>query len=261
MSSPRADDTWCRSFHPAPDARVRLVCFPHAGGSASYYFPISAALHPGVDVIAVQYPGRQDRRAEPAITSISELADLATRALSGWSDRPLTLFGHSMGAVVAFEVARRLERLGREPDRLFLSGRRAPRHARRDGEMVHLRDDDGLITEIKRLSGTDLEVLGNDELLRMVLPAIRSDYRAIETHHIDDGVRVRCPITALVGDADSMNPPDEVRAWSGYTTGDFDMRVFPGGHFYLANQQREVLGVLTEHFRAAAAPRDTSRDT
>lgn len=104
---------------------MRLVCLPHAGGSASSYFSMSAALTPSVETLSVQYPGRYDRRKEPCIESIPELAEAIFTALFEWADRPLALFGHSMGAVLAFEVARRLEqRMGKPPVRLFPAGRR-----------------------------------------------------------------------------------------------------------------------------------------
>ncbi|MFD3417448.1 thioesterase II family protein [Streptomyces decoyicus] len=251
MSSPLADDgLWCRRFHPAPDAGRRLVCFPHAGGSASFYHPVSAALSPGVDVIAVQYPGRQDRRKEPAIDDIGLLADRIAEALEAWSDRPLTFFGHSMGALVAFEVARRLERNGHSPLRLFASGRRAP-SAYRD-EQVHRRDDDGIVAELRALSGTDSRVLDDEEMLRMVLPALRSDYKAVETYRSEPAAVVRCPVTVLVGDDDPKTSLDEARSWETHTTGDFALRVFPGGHFYLADRPQEVMTVLSDHFASVA---------
>ncbi|MEU5214250.1 alpha/beta fold hydrolase [Streptomyces sp. NPDC020742] len=254
MSSPLADSgLWCRRFHPAPEADRRLVCFPHAGGSASFYHPVSAALSPGVDVLAVQYPGRQDRRHEPALDDIGRLADRLAEALEDWTDRPLTFFGHSMGSLVAFEVARRLERGPHGPERLFASGRRAP-SVHRD-EQVHRRDDDGIIAELRALSGTDARVLQDEELLRMVLPALRSDYKAVETYRGEPGAAVRCPVTVLVGDDDPKTTLAEARAWDGHTTGGFDLRTFSGGHFYLADRPAEVLDVLRAHFTSAAPQR------
>ncbi|MFF7638607.1 thioesterase II family protein [Kitasatospora sp. NPDC008050] len=245
MTETADHDLWLRRFHPAEPSKVRLVCFPHAGGSASFYFPVSAALSPGFDVLAVQYPGRQDRRLEPCVDDIPALADQIFRATDSWADGPLALFGHSMGAVLAFEVARRIEReFGVTPVRLFASGRRAPSCTR--DEKVHLRDDDGIVRELQQLSGTDARVLGDEELLRMVLPALRSDYRAIETYRCDDGAAVACPVTVLTGDADPRTSMDEARAWREHTSGEFDLEVFPGGHFFLAAQQAAVLKVIRE---------------
>lgn len=236
---------WIRRFHPAPGSRVKLVCFPHAGGSASFFFPFSQALHPQVEVLSVQYPGRQDRRTEQPAQDIRDLADQIAVALEPWRGDPLALFGHSMGAIVAFEVALRLETLwGTPPVTLFASGRRAP-GLRRD-ETVHLRDDSGVVAELKELSGTEGAFLDDEELLRMVLPAVRADYRAIETYTCPPGVRVNCPVTALAGDRDPRVPVADMRAWSEHTTADFDLHVFDGGHFYLNARRAEVTGVVQE---------------
>ncbi len=252
MSVSTADDgLWCRRFHPAPEAAHRLVCFPHAGGSASYYLPVATALSPRVDVVAVQYPGRQDRRNEPLIDDIGALADQVYGALRGWDDRPLTFFGHSMGAVVAFEVARRFERDGGGPVRLFASGRRAPSRYR--DENVHQRGDDGIIAEVKAMSGTDDRVLGDDELIRMILPALRGDYKAVETYRCEPGATVACPVTALVGDSDPKTSVDEAEDWQKHTTAGFRLHVLPGGHFYLNSRAADVLKILDEHFTAQAA--------
>src|SRR5690606_25501676 len=139
---------WVRRFHPAPDGEVTVVCFPHAGGSAGYFAPLSARLTPRAEVLALQYPGRQDRRFEPALTSVGELVEGIVEALSGHTGRPLVFFGHSMGATLAFETARRLEpELGGRLLGLVVSGRRSPGTVRR--ETVHLRDDAGLIAEVR----------------------------------------------------------------------------------------------------------------
>ncbi|MFF6808264.1 alpha/beta fold hydrolase [Streptomyces sp. NPDC012616] len=249
MSS-TTDNLWVRRFRPSSEAAERLVCFPHAGGSASFYLPVAAALSPGVDVAAIQYPGRQDRRHEPGPASIAALADEVCAALAEWDDdRPMTFFGHSMGALVAFEVARRMERAGAGPVRLFASGRRAPSRVR--NESVHMRDDDGVIAELRALAGTDAQVLQDEELLRMVLPAIRSDYRAVETYRCEPGAAVRCPVTVLTGDADPRTSLEEARAWGEHTGAAPDVRVFSGGHFFLSERPAEVLAVLNEHFTAA----------
>ncbi|MEU5401627.1 alpha/beta fold hydrolase [Streptomyces sp. NPDC005963] len=241
-------DPWCSRFHSSPTAERRLVCFPHAGGSASFYFPLSAELRGPVDLLAVQYPGRQDRRGERGIEDLQIMADGAFEALRRWDDLPLTLFGHSMGALVAFEVARRFEAAGGRIDHLFVSGRRAPSVAR--PERAHLLDDEGIVAEVRAMSGTDARLLDDEELLRMVLPALRSDYRALETYRAAPGAAVACPVTALVGDRDPWTPLSEAGMWRDHTRGGFDLKVFGGGHFYLSSRPAEVIGVLREHFVA-----------
>jgi pyochelin biosynthesis protein PchC len=237
------DDRWIRRYRPSGERRVQLVCFPHAGGSATFYLPLARAVPPEVETLAVQYPGRLDRYAEPCVDDIGELADRVTAALAGRLDRPAAFFGHSMGAVVAFEVARRFAREGREgPVVLFASGRRAPTRVR--DEKVHLLDDDGIVERLGRLDGTDSQVLGDEEMLRMVLPAVRADYRAIETYRYRPGPALDCPIVTLVGDADPLTTLDEAAAWAEHTTAGFEQHVFTGGHFYLAAHQAEVTGTV-----------------
>jgi surfactin synthase thioesterase subunit len=243
--------TWIRRYHPAPHAPTRLVCFPHAGGSATFYFPVSRALSPSVDVLAIQYPGRQDRHTEPCIDDMATLADLVTDELGPWLDRPVTLFGHSMGATLAFEVARRLEAAGTTPLGLFASGRGAP--TRQRDERTHLVTDDRLLAELRRLSGTEARMLDDQELVRMILPALRSDYRAVETYRYRSGPQLRCPVLALVGDADPKVTIDEARSWAEHTTGRFTLRVFPGGHFYLNDHAPAVLAAISAYIAACSA--------
>ncbi len=236
---------WVRRFHPSDTSAVRLVCFPHAGGSASYYYPMSQALAPGVETLALQYPGRQDRRTETPMDNLAEIADAVFEALREWNDRPLVLFGHSFGSIVSFEVARRLQAAGTPPAWVFASGYPAPSRLR--GGTVHLRDDAGIIEELRVLGGTAPVWLEDQDFMASVLPALRGDYTALETHPTApaEGVRLDCPLTTLVGDDDPHATLDEARAWSAHTTGGFELRVFPGGHFYLDQHGPELTDLLS----------------
>ncbi|MEU3457150.1 alpha/beta fold hydrolase [Micromonospora sp. NPDC006766] len=233
---------WLRSYHPTDVAPIRLVCLPHAGGSAGYYFPVSRALSPHVEVLAVQYPGRQDRRHEPGIGSLQELARDVYEQLRYPDERPLALFGHSMGASVAYEVARLLEEDGIVPAHLFVSGRRAPSQHR--DERVHLQNDAGLVAEMHRLDGTAGGLLDDPDVLRMVLGVIRNDYRAAETYRWQPGPRLHCPITALTGDRDPKVNLVEAASWRDHTEAAFRLSVFDGGHFYLNSHQADVLDTI-----------------
>ena len=246
------DDQWLRRYRPARNATVRLVCLPHAGGSAAYFLPVAAALSPGADVVAIQYPGRQDRRAERPIDDMAVLADRIHAILRRQPEMPLVLFGHSMGAVIGFEVTRRLEADGHGPMRLIVSGRRGPATYR--NETVHLRDDDGIIAEVRKMSGTASSVLGDDEIMRAALPALRADYKATETYTCPPEVTVNCPITALTGDNDPKTNLDEAKAWATHTTGAFDLHVYAGGHFFLTDHAGEILKLIGQHLRAEPAP-------
>ncbi|MDX2939352.1 thioesterase II family protein [Streptomyces ipomoeae] len=243
-----AGSQWIRRFHPAEEATARVVCLPHAGGSASFYFPLSRALTPSLDVLAVQYPGRQDRHAEPCVDELGKLADLVVDELAPWLDRPLVLFGHSMGATLAFEVATRLRRRGVVPLRLFASGRRAP-STHRD-ESTYLLDDDALVADVFRMAGDDME-LPDEELVRMMLPAIRNDYKAAETYRYHPGEPLSCPITVLTGDRDPKVTAEEAAAWKAHTTAGCEVRTFSGGHFFLAPHLAEITRLVGEAARGA----------
>jgi surfactin synthase thioesterase subunit len=252
MSQPNSDDSlWCRRYRPAPNATARLVCLPHAGGSAPFFFPMSTALTPEVDVVAVQYPGRQDRRAEKPIGDMAVLADQVYELLRRQPEMPLTFFGHSMGALLGFEVTRRMEAEGRGPVRLYASGRRGPATYR--DERVHLRDDAGILAEVRRLNGTASALLADDELMRAALPALRADYRATETYSCAPDVKVNCPISVLTGSDDPKTTLTEARAWEPHTTGSFDLQVFTGGHFFLTEHAGEIIKLLQRHFQLEGA--------
>ncbi|MEE1833314.1 thioesterase II family protein [Streptomyces sp. SP17KL33] len=247
MTSAVNSGPWVRRYRPAPEAAVRLLCLPHAGGSASAYHPMALALAPAADVLAAQYPGRQDRFAEPPSESVRELAERIVGAVTGDDDpRPLALFGHSMGALVAYEAALALEAAGQTPVRLFVSGRRAPSTAR-TGPRLHLGSDAELLRAVRRLGGTDGRVFDDEELVQLVLPALRGDYKALETYEPRPDDRLTCPVTVLTGDADPVTPVAEARAWSGHTDGPTELCVFPGGHFYLNDRPREVVDVVRRH--------------
>lgn len=235
------DDQWIRNFQPGTGGTA-LVCFPHAGGSASYFFPWARMLAPAAQVWAVQYPGRQDRRLEPCIDNVPELADAIHDALKTRMNGSYAFFGHSMGAVLAFEVARRLERDGRGPARLFVSGWRAP--SRHRDEDVHRRGDAGVVAELRLVGGTDPRFLEDPELLRIVLPTVRSDYQAIETYVYSPGPPLNCGITAMVGDSDPKATVDETAAWAEHCAGEFELRVFPGDHFYLDTCRPGVIDTI-----------------
>ncbi|MEU8082781.1 alpha/beta fold hydrolase [Micromonospora sp. NPDC049101] len=252
MSHSLRTSRWIQKLGTQHGDRPRLLCLPHAGGSGSFYHPLSVHLGATVDVFAVQYPGRQERRIEPPLVTIDELAERIHAELTTWTDRPLVLFGHSMGAVIGYEVGRLLQRDGIPPAGLIVSGRRAPSvHVE---ESLHRRGDQALIAEVRQLSGTAAALLDDAELLEMILPALRADYRAIETYRHRPGRELDCPVTALVGEDDHRASVDHVRAWQGHTTGAFDLRPFPGGHFYLNNRWPDVAAAIRGAVTSFTAP-------
>ncbi|HEV7761621.1 MAG TPA: alpha/beta fold hydrolase [Acidimicrobiales bacterium] len=248
------DSRWVRALRragpaagadPAGAARCRLICFPHAGGAATAYIPLAQALPETIEVLALQYPGRQERLAEPCLDSIDDLTAAVVPELEPWTGEPFALFGHSTGAVVAFEVARLLEARGVVPVGLFASGRRGP-STRRD-EHVHRGGDRSLLREVARLGGTPPQLLEDEDVQAMLLPALRGDYKAIETYVFRPGPPLSCPIWALLGEDDPLATESEAAAWRVQTAGGFELHVFPGGHFYLVDHQPAVVALITRH--------------
>lgn len=226
---------WLHRFTDRPGARVSLVCLPHAGGTADFYRDWAPRLPPHIELFAVQYPGRRERISEPPITDMGRLAD-AIGAVLTRLDRPYALFGHSMGAAIAYEAVLRTPS---DPVRLFVSGREAPRRSR-PGQ-VHRRGDEGLLAELKRLGGTPAELLDDSELRALVLPSVRADYRLIETYRPTVAEPLSCPVTAFVGESDPDAPIAEVAEWAETTDAGFELRLFLGDHFYLKAPGTDVV--------------------
>nr|WP_202534228.1 alpha/beta fold hydrolase [Streptomyces sp. SID3212] len=230
---------------PRPSAiAVRLVCFPHAGGAASSFLPLSLAMPPAVEVLAAQYPGRQDRRHEEPIDDIGRLADILADEVHGQIEGPYALFGHSMGAVLAYETTRRLEeRQSPGPVAVILSGRGAPRP--RPEAHDGLRTDADILAAVQRLGGTSPQVFEDPEVREMVMPALRADYRAIGTYEWQERGPLSTPFTVLVGDSDPVVSVERASSWADFTKADTHTHVFSGGHFYLDSNLPEVAAVLT----------------
>jgi pyochelin biosynthetic protein PchC len=238
-------DPWLRVLRGGVHAEVRLVCLPHAGGTAGFFQSWAPRLPDSVDLIAVRYPGRQDRLSEPCIERMDVLADRVTDALTPYLDRPLALFGHSMGASVAYEVAIRLaDRFGFVPRILFVSGHGAPHVSRMDQHPDRL-DDEEFLARIGALGEVDPVVFRSPKLRELVVPSLRADLRLIYDYLPGEQRKVSTPITAYLGTGDPTCDPETVSAWSELTTGGFRVRAFSGDHFYLVPAQAELLADLT----------------
>ncbi|MFI7129719.1 thioesterase II family protein [Nonomuraea sp. NPDC050153] len=224
-------------------SRARVVCLPHAGGTAGFYLSWAANAPAGLEVLAVQYPGREDRITEPCTADLGELSDAIAAALAPLDDRPLVLFGHSLGAIVAYEVARTLEAAyGVRPAHLVVSGRRAPSDP--PGGDVHRWPDAEMVDELVRLGGTDSTLLRQPEARSVYLPAIRADFRLAETYRRRPGPEPSCPLTAVIGTGDTEVNAEQARQWAAHTTAAFSLRLLPGGHFYLLKEEDAVLAIL-----------------
>ncbi len=247
--APSTSRDWLRRYGPErPHAAARLVCFPHAGGGASFYRRWAALLPEGYDHLTVQYPGREDRIGEECVGELHPLADRIAEVLLPLTDRPLILFGHSMGASIAYEVARRLQEHGRAPHHLVASSRMSPT-LERPGT-VHLLGDEEFLQELAAFGGISQEVLHHRELRDLFLRPMRSDYRLIETYQPRGTPALECPVTAVRGDLDHAHPEEEIRAWADVAGGDFRLLTLPGDHFFLAPRAQELIELLLPRFAA-----------
>ncbi|WP_316522803.1 thioesterase II family protein [Kitasatospora brasiliensis] len=243
---------WFRTYAARPQARVRLVCFPHAGGSAAAFRELSGRLPASVELTAVQYPGRQDRYGEPPAPDMDTLATTIAAAVEPLLDRPVAFFGHSLGATVAFETARRLSSRHRPALRhLFASARRAPAVPNQGPDIG--RDDASVLAYVRGLGGTGAALLEDEDLREMALPVLRADFRLVDTYRYSPGAPLLCPITAVVGAEDDACRPDHARRWAECTAAGFDLRVLPGGHFYPETHPAELTELLTGTLGVPAA--------
>ena len=188
---------------------------------------------PGVDVRAVELPGHGTRAREAPLTNLPTLVRQVAEAIEARAGRPFAFFGHSLGALVAFEVARALRReYGIEPLHLFVSGREAPHVASADPS-YHALPDDELLQVLRDLKGTPAEVLENVELMQMLLPLLRADFALVESYHYSVDAPLRCAITAYGGTDDATVRIERLEAWREQTTGPFTVRMIEGDHFFL----------------------------
>jgi medium-chain acyl-[acyl-carrier-protein] hydrolase len=224
--------------------QLRLLCFPHAGGMAHMFRDWAHQLYGHIEVCPVQLPGRGARLGEPAHRDIHGLVETACAELLPHLGARFALFGHSMGAVVAFELARALsERHGRIPERLFVSAHRAPgTPARRPP--IHALPDPAFIAELVRMRGTPPEVAANAELMQLLLPVLRADLEAIETYRPSASPPLACPIIAFVGDEDPLISAADLTGWRSHTTGRFALHVVRGDHFFVNTNRHLVLEAI-----------------
>ena len=223
-----------------PSARMRLFCFPYAGGGAGVYRPWRDAVPDAVEVCAIAPPGREGSFGIPAITDMATLVSGVVHAMDGLLDLPFALFGHSLGSLVAYETALALAHQGRgEPLLLIVSGRGAP-HIPSTRPPVYQLPDNVLVNEIARLGGTAAEILEHPEIVELFLPTLRADFQLSDTYRAPESGQLSSPVLALGSHGDDYFTEDALHAWGSVTRGSFSTRMFPGGHFYL-NTERDAL--------------------
>ncbi len=256
MSRTALKDPWIVYRKPRPHARVRLLCFPYAGGGAMVYRDWTTGMPAEIDVLPVQPPGREQRMREKAFTRMEALVDALVPALLPYLDRPFAFFGHSMGAVIGYEVAHRLRRdRGLAPVLLAVSARRAPHLPPERHEDYKLPDPE-LRERLREMNGTPAAVLENPELMELMLPLIRADFELNDTYRPAARPPLECPVAAYGGVADEEVSRQDLEAWRELTRGPFELRMFPGDHFFLHPEQRTLTDVLARDLLSRiAAPR------
>jgi surfactin synthase thioesterase subunit len=239
---------WIRQFH-APDSpgSLPLLVFPHAGAGASAYRDFSKLLSTKFNVIVFQYPGRQDRAAEASLLSLPEIAAGAFGDFSASNHNrglPIVTFGHSMGALVAFEFVRLAEDTGIDVRRLNVSAAVAPSNVA--GKPPHPTDDEEILNHLAALEGTDSDVMANRALMRLALPVLKADYQAFDAYSCADDVKVAAAIHAMGGDQDPYITLGDLYGW-GKHTDNVEVTMFDGGHFYLQSHIDAVAELLVSN--------------
>lgn len=239
-------DVWLYRPAPRQSAFARLFCFPYAGVGASVFRNWPSGLPIEFDLCAVQLPGRTIRISEPAIASIPVLAENIADVITPHLDIPFVFFGHSMGAVLAGEVARELDARGLQlPRHLIVSARRPPHVPDPHPPLRNLTDAEFIDEVIRRYGGIAPEVLAEKDVLAILLPTLRADVAALETYRPPRRAPLQCPISAFGGADDALTPRADLEAWRSETALNFEVSVFPGGHFYLEAEQAAVLAKIS----------------
>jgi surfactin synthase thioesterase subunit len=238
---------------------MRLFCFPHAGGGASSYWPWIGALGPRIHIVAVQLPGRESRCLAPPPPSWDTLVSDLVNALGCLFEPPFVFFGHSLGALIAFELARTNARSGGQSvECLLVSAARAPQLPN-PGPSIRALSDAELLERLRRLNGIPEPVLGNNELLGVLLPTLRSDLTLLETYDYREEPPWSCPIVAFGGSDDEKVGRRELDGWRTQIASWFATRYLPGGHFFPATSRAALLGAVRDDLEALLESRGKVR--
>ncbi|MGB8509762.1 MAG: thioesterase II family protein [Pyrinomonadaceae bacterium] len=242
----KGETPWLVISRPNPGAALRLFCFPYAGGSTQIYRTWTNALPSTVEMCAVELPGRGRRLREQNHHDLMTLVAEAFKVLSPYMNKPFAFFGHSMGALMSFELARLLRREGRPaPARIFVSARRAPQIPDIEPPTYNLPEDE-FIAELRRLNGTPQEVLEHNELLQLMLPILRADFSVCQTYGYVPEPPLDVGITAYGGVEDKDVSREQLEAWGQQTGSDFNLRMMPGDHFFIHSSQAQLLQSLSQ---------------
>lgn len=241
---------WFASTGRRPQAPVQLFCLPYAGGGASAFRHWREAIGDDVEVQPVQLPGRETRIMEDPEFTVEQV----TEAIAARADRPYAIYGHSMGGRLGFEVVRELRRTGRPlPARLYVGASRAPHITdSRHFDGLSRVDDDELLRRLRAGGGLPAEVLDYPELIELMLPVLRADFRRVDGYRFTPAEPLPVPIVVFSGRTDSAVPREQCLAWQQHTSAGFALHDIDGGHFFLHERRADVLAVIRTDLLAAA---------
>lgn len=246
MVSAITNNAWIARPRPRHTADVRLFCFPYAGGGSLGYRRWADEMMGNVEVCPIQLPGRESQMRAKPFERVQPLVQALAPALRPYLDQPFAFFGHSMGALIAFEMAREIRRrYGVEPLRLYVSARVAP-HLRLPREPMYLLPDGEFMDVLRELNGTPREVLENEEMMRLIMPLLRADFAVNEAYTYTEEEPLTCPIFALGGLRDPEATAENMEPWRRHTRGEFKLQMFPGDHFFINAAQTLLLRVLSQ---------------
>ena len=238
-------NNWFRCIVDSQNAKHCLVCFPYAGGGASVYSGWNTLKQTGISLWALSLPGRGHRYHEKPITSLAPLLEqLIPKVLKIATNKSVSFFGHSMGALIAYELACLLEqRKLLEISKLFLSGR-SPVSQQDDEPAYHLLSDTELMSKLIGMGGIPKEIQKHPEMLQLMLPTLRADFELIETWQSESSSATNSPIIALAGSDDSRASAEKMEHWDSHTRSDFKLHEFDGGHFFLSEHQPDIIQLV-----------------
>jgi medium-chain acyl-[acyl-carrier-protein] hydrolase len=249
--------SWIRRPRPRPEARARLFCVPHAGAGPSFYARWVTELPPAVEVCLVHLPGRESRFTETPVDDLDVIAARVASAVEPLLDRPFALFGHSMGALVAYEVA---HRLSRQPKQLFVSGFPPPHAPPTDPPVAHLPDAEFLAAVRAGYGGIPDSLWADQDLVRLLLPMLRADFAACERYVWPAHPPLSCDVTALCGAGDHYVPAGALSGWAELTTGRCTTHVIGHGHFNLTTDRSAVHRLVLDRLGMVPASEGAHHD-
>lgn len=241
---------WLKNYSPAAQPRLRLLCLPYAGAGASAYRPWAKALPSEVELYALQLPGREARRREAPYTRLEPLIETLARLVAGLPPLPLALFGHSLGAIIGFELARRLRgQYGINPIHMFIAGQAAPQLPP-STQPLHLLPDGAFIQRLREYNGTPEEILQHTEILQMLLPALRADFAICENYAYYQDAPLNCPLSVFGSSDDSQVSQEDLLAWSFQTAQSMTFHLLKGDHFFVHQARESLLTIIAQVLQA-----------